>query len=709
MRTHIRCFLLRSLITCILTAVLITGTSLIYVSANDTKAFSARAYDAMTFYAGEKDMTGLDEYIATDLVGRTGKAAAEAADDAKHAEPVLDAGAYTFAEALAQEYRHIDGKFLLSESSRFYIVSEEKPGRDILDTVRTMASQYAACGIPSEEPLPIVYGKAELAEKGDIVINLVREEEFLPGIETADIGQTYRIDIYDTAAVEACSTDGIWYGLIELMQIAREKRAVVPENDEAEQNGETPEGSAQGIVLDCFRIKDGPDLKERALMLDCGRKYFSKEWIENLIRRASLQRYNALVLHFAEAEGIRFDSEVFPWLTDNIDSLSTEDMEEIVRLAQQYHMEVIPSFDTPGHNTFMVDRYAQYVRKHPDFSFTLDGKTYDSSIKGFGSIANHYSHGGETESADYIGIDLTREHAVAFTEALIDGYADYFRELGCDKMDIGSDELLGWYTFELGGTLFDYDNRWKALDHWTRFARKKLGIDKGSSSDVLITYINDLAERLEKKGYTCRVFNDEIDLNPDQHVELKESIEITYWFDEDNTAGHYAKKGHVMHNFMESWCFYVLRKNKGRDIMTNKYKTVNARNIFENWDPRSFARKAGKKMTVPDDKLGGGYFAIWCDSPGYKDAATVWEETELRTWANASRMWNAEVNSDRSGINDKASYKDMKKFAKKFGEFPGYTGDPETPVSMPGTGSLTEAGTKWQKLISSVMGDDSGV
>lgn len=631
-------------------------------------------------------VTGLDEYIATDLIEEN--SVQQAAPAPSEEEPRAEAGAGTFAEALAQDYKKLKGTYLLSERSRFFIVTEDEPSKELTDTVRLMASQFAAAGIPAGHPLQIVYGPQDLAEKGDILISLVSEEEFLPGIHTADIDQTYRIDVDETAAVEACHTDGIWYGLLELMQISKEKQP-----------------AENGIILDRFRLKDGPDLQERAIMLDCGRKYYSKTWIENFIRRSSLQRYNAIVLHFAEAEGVRLDSQVFPWLTDNIDSLTVEEMKEIVQTAHSYHMDVIPSFDTPGHNTFMVKRYSEYVKANPDFSFTLDGRTYDKSVKGFGSIANHYSHGGKTEKVDYIGIDLTQEHAVAFTEALIDGYADYFRKLGCDKIDIGSDELLGWYTFDLGGKRFTYDNRWSALDHWKKYARNILGIEKGSSSDVFISYINSLADRLEKKGYTCRVFNDEIDINSNQHVELKDSVEITYWYDADNTAGHFAEKGHVLHNFMESWCFYVLRKDKGKDIMKGKYKTVNARNIFENWNPRSFARKAGKKMTVPEENLGGGYFAIWCDHPNYKSAATVWSETEWKTWANASRMWNAEVNSGRSGIRIRVSYDDMKDFADGYNGFPGYAGDPEAEAVLPEAAQPEKAASGLKRLIKPLIGE----
>ena len=662
-------------------------------------------------------LSGLDDFVALDLIGSEqqteetpdGQAGTEAPAEQAEPEPLMDAGANSFAEALAQEYTPEEGTFELTPESRFYIATtDDMPPEDLLSTVRLMDSEFAAYSIPSEKPLAVVYGDERFASEGDIVISLVREDEFLAGIVTADIFETYKLYIDEkNIIVEACGTDGIWYGLTELLEIAREMQnidaAQAGEPDTAD--GETAAddtgatGKADALKLACCRIKDGPDLAERAVMLDCGRKYFSKEWIENLIRRASLQRYNAIVLHFAEAEGIRLDSPEFPWLTEDIDSLSTAEMREIVELAKQYHMEVIPSFDTPGHNKFMVKRYAKYVDSHPDFSFTYDGKTYDSSVKGFGSIANHYSHGGETEKVNYIGIDLTKEHAVAFTNALIDSYADLFRELGCSKMDIGSDELLGWYTFELGGDVIDYDNRWDALEHWAKYARKTLGIDGGSASDVFISYINDLADRLETKGYTCRVFNDEIDINPDQHVQLSETVEITYWFDGDNTAGHFAKKGHVVYNFMESWCFYVLREINGKDIMKGKYRTVDGRYIFVNWDPRSFARKAGVKMIVPDEMLGGGYFAIWCDSPGYKDAATVWKETKMRTWANASRMWNCEVNSPASGIRAAEDYEMMKAFAESMNGFPGWTGDSGSAAVLPAASEAEEGATWIQKLI----------
>ncbi len=610
-------------------------------------------------------------------------------NQAADAKPVFRAKARYFTEALAQKCEPAQTGFTLSEDSRFYIVSDEMPGDDLLETVSLMDSEFAAYGLPSGQVLPIVYGAEDFVKEGDIVIRLTEQSEMSHLIEkrlggTADIDESYTLETGDSVMVTSSGTDGIYYGLLTLLEIALSERTAA---------------AADGIVIPGMVITDGPDIAERAVMLDCGRKYFSKEWIENFIRRASMQRYNTIVLHFSEAEGLRLDSRVFPWLTEDIESYSMDEMAEIVRMASNWHVDVVPSFDSPGHNQFMVQRYAEYVGSHRDFEFKLDGKTYDRSIRGFSSIANHYSHNGKTKHADYIGIDITKEHAVAFTTALIDDYARFFRSLGCDRFDIGGDEVFGWYTVSVGGETFGYDSRWKSVEHWADYAKRVLGIRNGSASDTYINYLNTLAERLDSRGFTCRVFNDEIDLNRNQHIDLDELIDVTFWIDQGRDAAHYAEKGHKVYNLVETWCFYVLRERNGRDIMDTTYKTVNSRNIYENWDPRNFARTAAGRSTIDDEKLGGAYFAIWCDFPDYKTEAEVWDETTLRMWASGSRMWNIEVNSEQSGILSPIGYKSFGKFAETMDGFPGYTGDPSEAAQLPDPSAPEEGATWWQKLF----------
>lgn len=374
-------------------------------------------------------------------------------------------------------------------------------------------------------------------------------------------------------------------------------------------------------------------------------------------------------------------------------------MTDIVKTAGAYHMKVIPSFDVPGHNKYMVKKYAKYVKKHPDFSFTYGGKTYDSNIKGFGSIANYYSKNGKTVKSDSIGIDLTSEHAVAFTNALIDDYARFFGDLGCREFDICGDEIMGWDTPTVGGETVTYANRWNYLSHWAKYAKETLGIEKGSASDTFISFINDVATRLEGKGYTVRVFNDDMDINDNQHVELKDSIEVAYWSGQDNSAKHFTEKGHKVYYCISKWCYYVVFGFGGEDIMEGKYKSVNAKNIYENWDPQSFSSKPDKHKPVTEGMNGGGYFCIWCDDPDYKNSGKIWRETELRTWANSSRLWNREVNSASSGINAAMAYEDMKAFAESMNSFPGYDGDPETKTVLTPPQVPAPSANWWQQMV----------
>jgi hypothetical protein len=218
-------------------------------------------------------------------------------------------------------------------------------------------------------------------------------------------------------------------------------------------------------------------------------------------------------------------------------------------------------------------------------------------------------------------------------------------------------------------------------------------------SDTYINYLNTLAERLRGKGYTCRVFNDEIDLNSDQHIDLDSSIDITFWINQGQGAAHYAETGHKVYNMVETWSFYVLKEYRDRDIMDNLYKTVNSKNIYYNWDPRSFARTPDKWRPVEDDKMGGAYFAIWCDHPDYKTESEVWDETKLRMWASASRMWNVEVSSGESGTGQFMEYSSFVDFVEMMDGFPGYGGDPAASAVLPDPAAPAQSASWWQRLI----------
>lgn len=605
-----------------------------------------------------------------------------------------------YPDILADEYyqSELEGKgFELNDGSRFYIVTDEitdpessgtdndtseadkqagtdasgddeQAGTDasgddinkrVNETVELMTSLFASYGIPSQEPLFVFYGAEDYALPGDIVIRLTSGGD----------SQSYKLDITDRAVITSAGDDGIYYGLLTLLQIALRTKASNEgltynyyygwQSNQSAQQAENNEGAEEdtgNLTIGKFSFEDGPDLEERAIFLDCGRKYFDAAWIRNLIRRASFQRYNTLILHFSEAQGLRLDSRVFPWLTEDIDSLTMTEMSDIVKFANRYHMNVIPSFDVPGHNKYIIDKYSAYMSEHPDFTFEYKGKTYGPEA----SIANHYSHNGYIVESNSIGIDITEEHDVAFMDALIDDYAEFFRSLGCTDFDMGGDEVLGYASFNIGGDLLRHETRWDFVEHWADYAQGVMKIPGGSASDTYIHYLNRTALRLMDMGYTCRVFNDEIDINGDQHFKLLPSVELSYWNAGRRSAKHFAKEGHKLYNCVSRWCYFASGRAEGVDIMNGKYYTVNGLNIYDNWDPFAYSSTTYNPKPVPVEAAGGGYFCIWCDEPDYKSQETIWQEIEMRTWANSAKLWRSNHKEEETADTDQqdAYYQD---------------------------------------------------
>ena len=70
-------------------------------------------------------------------------------------------------------------------------------------------------------------------------------------------------------------------------------------------------------------------------------------------QRFILAKYNAVQLHFSENEGFRIQSDTldaiegFKYKYDDV--LSKQDILDIIQVANDYHIEIVPSLDSPGH------------------------------------------------------------------------------------------------------------------------------------------------------------------------------------------------------------------------------------------------------------------------------------------------------------------------------------------------------------------------
>lgn len=546
--------------------------------------------------------------------------------------------------SIVKSYKKNSYKYTLTTNARFYIsiknTDDTKPATDLIDTLELISTEFATQGYPSTEQLDIVWGDETDVQEGDILIR----------IKEGMVEEAYRLKIKKKAIVTAGDVDGIFYGLRTLLQLFMSNGSV----------------KIQGCS-----IKDTPGVKERTVHLDCARKYYSKKWIVKLIKEMSYMRYNSLEIHFNEDQALRLESKTFPWLAGATEGsgkyLTQHDMKKICKVANKYHIDIIPSFDSPGHMDYIVETYAEYVKENPNYKFEYDGVTYSKKTEGFKNISNYFQYNGDKSDYNYRGIDVTNQVALAFTNALIDEYADFFAQQGCTKFNIGGDELLGWAKVTVGGKTFDFNTKWKALEHWDKYAKNTLGIKNGSASDTFINYLNTLATRLENKNYTVRVWSDEIDRNDDQHISLKESIDIVYWSNDFEPIGHLEKNGNLFYNAVAEWCYYVVRKDsEGNDLMDTTYKNVNGKSIYNDWNPKSFASPGGKKRTVKKSQLGGAYFCIWGDMPTYKSLSKIRKETRSRMWANSVKMWNPKVNTKKSGNGKALTYKKFKQYTKMF-------------------------------------------
>lgn len=87
---------------------------------------------------------------------------------------------------------------------------------------------------------------------------------------------------------------------------------------------------------------------QTAFLLDCGRKYFTIDWLKSIVDSLISIGYDALILHFSEEMGLRLESKMYPWLAGSDGTLCTQaeitddgkyytqsEMEEIVTYAMK--------------------------------------------------------------------------------------------------------------------------------------------------------------------------------------------------------------------------------------------------------------------------------------------------------------------------------------------------------------------------------------
>ena len=332
------------------------------------------------------------------------------------------------------------------------------------------------------------------------------------------------------------------------------------------------------------------------MFLDCGRKYYSVDSIKQIIDNASAAGFNYIQLAVGN-DGLRFLLDDMS-LTVNgttyessavksaiqkgnaaynatfnknttynpeTNELTQNEMNEIITYAASKGMGVIPCVNTPGHMDAILSAAS---------SLTGTTCSYNGSVR---------------------TIDVTNNTAVAFTQALLQKYINYFAGKGCKLFNMGADEY--------------------ANDKYTGGSMGFGNLQSTGEYSYYVQYVNDVAKMIENAKMTPMAFNDGIYFNNNTSSgTFDTNIIICYW--------------------SSGWSSY--KPMPASKLASKGFKLINTNGdyywVLGKTDAQCSSSKASgfSKTTFPSgtvDNPVGSMFCIWADYPGAETEASVISKT----------------------------------------------------------------------------------
>lgn len=353
--------------------------------------------------------------------------------------------------------------------------------------------------------------------------------------------------------------------------------------------------------------------------LDCGRKYFTKDWILALINEISAAGYTHLQLALGN-DGMRFLLDDMS-LTVNgttyssenvaaaihagnekyhdftVDELTEKEMDAIIAHAKEKNIEILPLINTPGHMDAILDAAT---------SLTYTDCAYNGSSR---------------------TIDVTNDTAVAFTQALLQKYVTYFAGKGCKYFNIGADEY--------------------ANDKYTGGSMGFGNLQLSGKYGYFIKYVNELATMVKSADMKPVAFNDGIEFYGVTSANVGSTL---YKFDKDIIVSYWSA----------GWSGY--EPQSAANLVSNGFKVINTTGDFyyvlgkgDNFDAGysyasnwSNTRVCGTILNA--ESVVGATFCVWCDYPGAETEQEIAQKIRLPLRAMAQRMKGESVVLDENKL-----------------------------------------------------------
>lgn len=386
-----------------------------------------------------------------------------------------------------------------------------------------------------------------------------------------------------------------------------------PENPaatvEPTQGEPTAKPTDEGIMpANVMPVQANVELQYRIVHLDCGRKYFSKDWIIALMYEAKAAGYNQVQLAFGN-KGLRFLLNDMSVTVDGTaydaksaiqegnkayynagekNELTEAEMDEIFAAADKIGIEIVPLFNTPFH--------------------------MEAVITAMGRLGITKAYYGSNAAC----LNLSNDYATAFVKALMQKYITYFRGKGCKYFNFGADEYVGGWN------------------------------------DTFYNYANDVAKMISEAGMTARAFNDSFRYNSNTYISNEYLKDVCYWYtgysgNLYSGAKTIADSGYNLINTNKDY-YYVLDSSKSSEYKLSSGNYNNGNNSWENYaggfsnttyNNWNTAVGNGNYTATP----AGSMFCIWCDEPGQGTETEVAQQIRMILRVIGARMKNSDIYS----------------------------------------------------------------
>lgn len=439
------------------------------------------------------------------------------------------------------------------------------------------------------------------------VLSLTLAVLMVLGMVTPMLAASYELSVENDYEIPVESEDDSGFYLDVVSENDEDELSVLPKEDyETDDTADTNEESAVTYSMSIVHV-------------DCGRKYFTVDELKSIIDNAAAAGFNYVELAVGN-DGLRFllddmsltvngttytDDAVtsaieagnVAYSTNKDDStdkdgvstaLTETEMDTIIAYANSKNISIIPLINTPGHMDAILAAAESLTGVQCDF----DNSTTT--------------------------IDVTNTTAVAFTQALLQKYIDYFSGKDCKYFNIGADEY-GNDVYTGGGMGFAQIKDTKYTNY--------------------VEYVNAVNEMVKDKNMTSMMFNDGVMYG--KKTGISTDILVCYW-----TSG---------------WSGYEV--SSASALRTAGYKLINTHGDYY-WTlgkSKCTAEKAAAfdetvfMGSTVNDPI-GAMFCIWCDVPSeYNVSDKDGVDGIITATAPVIAAFGAKlpaVTSDDSGNND---------------------------------------------------------